>query len=123
MPTEIETFFASYINGYDDFDAIKIASHYTVPCVVLDSTGIETFTDTEALVAKMAVYCDGFKQAGYKKARFVCEQYVSLGEHACFVDLHWKIELEGRELEYKTAYIIHLTQDVWKINNATVYGY
>ncbi len=122
MPKDVRSFFRQYIAGYDALDASQIASHYTVPAVVCDSIGVQSFNSVESLDEKMLSYCKSFESAGYQGASYTCDAYHSLGADACFVDLEWTVMTREDKLVYKTAYLLHKSKGSWKINHATVYG-
>lgn len=123
MPTDIEEFFASYVSGFDQLDAQRIASHYVEAPTIIDALGRHRLSSRLDVVEKLASYCAGFEEQGYAGARFVCDFYQALGEDACFVDLRWFVALKNSALDYKTAYTLHKSGPSWRIGAAMVYDY
>ncbi len=123
MPTDVEAFFRRYIESYDSLDARNIADHYTVPSSVVDSHGVQALNSDDQVKAKMTVYCDNMKTLGYQSASCTCVAFRSLGPDACFTDLEWTIATRSESLVYRTGYLLHQQDGVWRINSAVVYGY
>ena len=121
MRSELITFFETYQNGFDKFDPSAIASHYAIPCSVLDVDGLQFFSSHADLLEKLSSNCHSMKGMGYSGSEFSIHEIGVLGTAAVSVDLGWRVQLESGLLDFRTLYICRKIEDQWQVFNAIVY--
>lgn len=117
----MEELFQKYAAAWDAFDPEAIASLYRLHCAIADSDGVQTYTDKTELVNKLSKNCRDMSKIGYKQAKFniLNQQKLDVGQVA--VTIGWLIEIETQNIEFRTLYICHKTQQTWFVFSANVY--
>ncbi|WP_325893603.1 hypothetical protein [Grimontia sp. NTOU-MAR1] len=117
----MEELFQKYAAAWDAFDPEAIASLYRLPCAIVDSDGVQTYTDKIELLNKFSNNCRDMGNIGYKQAKFsiLNQQRLDVGQVA--VNIGWLIETETQNIEFRTLYICHKIQQTWFVFSANVY--
>ncbi len=121
MPSELEQFFASYLKGFDTFDASLIASHYRLPANILDGDGLCSYLSEDELRKKFSANCKSFKEMGYQFASFEIEDYKQTGPSAAIVTLAWRVSLFNACHDFMTSYVCMFSGSQWQIISAVAY--
>lgn len=119
--TIMEELFNKYTAAFDAFNPYEIADLYRMPCAISDADGVQTFTDRKSLAVKFSANCKAMQNFGYQKAKFNILNIQTVGSEQCAVNVGWRIETLGSNIDFRTLYICHQINHAWQIFNANVY--
>lgn len=117
----MEALFNNYKQAFDEFDAVRIASHYRLPCAVSDADGVLVFDNKDALIDKFRSNCKSMRAMGYVRSEFNILSELPMGSNTTAVNIGWRVQLERGDIEFRCLYICHYSEQHWQIFSANVF--
>ncbi len=118
---EIVSLFKNYQTAFDNFDGSVIAENYKIPCAITDADGCAVFDNRANLINKFTRNCEQLTSLGYQSSELKIGDVKALGDAATSVDIGWRVKLAQGEIEFRTLYLCHKSNQEWHIFNAQVY--
>lgn len=121
MREEIEGFFRSYCDAYNNGDPAAIARHIAVPCLMLERAAAVWSTEAEVLAA-MEHLVALYRRSGFKSADFAVHELMEQGPEDVATDIVWTIERHEQPFwRFHTGYNLRRFGGTWRIVVCTAY--
>jgi ketosteroid isomerase-like protein len=119
---QIEDFFASYRDAFNNGDPAAVARHFAAPCLLLERETTVWATSEEALQAMIRLLAF-YRESGAERAQFVVEGVLPQGDNAAVANVAWTIERSERRESWKfhTGYNLRRSDGKWLIVCCTAY--
>lgn len=118
----MNTFFEQYQAAFDDLDAEKITSFYSLPCAISDGDGKAVYDSLPQLTEKFAANCNALVAMEYSHCELKIISEQALGEGACGVTVAWKAVTKTSEIPFRAFYICHKDNEKWRIFSVQVFS-
>ncbi len=122
MPADVQAFFATYRDAFNQLDGRAVSAHYDQPAMIIHAGGNGVFMDEAALDANNIALCEQYQNSGFLRADFAERAFLPQGEDFCVVDLTWNIERRHQApQQFNTAYSLAKRNGTWKVAAVTAY--
>jgi ketosteroid isomerase-like protein len=119
---EVERFFASYRDAFNDDDPAAVAGHIAAPCLLVEreTTVWSTADQVLAAITRLLTF---YRESGADQAHFVMERLLPQGETDVVANVAWTIDRAGAgaSWNFRTGYNLRRSDGAWRIVCCTAY--
>ena len=122
LSEEVERFFTTYRDAFNNGDPAAVAEHIAAPCLLIEREMAVWSTAAQVLEA-MTRLLTVYRESGAERARFVVEGVLPQGGTDVVANVAWTIDRsDGRESwNFRTGYNLRRIAGTWRIVCFTAY--
>jgi hypothetical protein len=119
---EVQRFLTAYNEGFETFDATKIAPFYHVPCITVRGDGsIHSFQTRSEIEKFFRAVAEKYASDGYRGGSFYDLEVVPIGGRSALATLTWEQLREDKSIlrKWRHSYNLIRVENGWQILAST----
>jgi hypothetical protein len=118
-----EDYFRGYASAFDDFDAVRVASYFYCPCVMVSPDFVASLDTEEAILRNSEGILRHHEAEGYGRAAVSDFGVDRPAENLAIVAVRWRIHRSDDSIlwTWKNSYNLVDHSEGWKILVSTIH--